>query len=306
MEAETEKRTNEELTSLLQAAEKHSAEATAIMTELWERNTHLVRLTVHQLTGLNERQQDFEDMEQQAYFAFYAAAHSYTAQTGLKFSTYFTKKIKWELCRYYEANGYTVRIPAFMKQRFRDMIKKKQELEMETGHRVTREEALEALNFSPIAKAGTLAAFQKLETASLEAEAYNNNGDGVSMLDMLANDTDIETDILTQIWRQELHELLIKALKEIPADGAAALSRHYFSGVSYSQIARENGTTRQTINNRAISAMKSIRVGKYAPELAEFLPSTSSREKAERKIREARATVERLNLADNERGLLAL
>lgn len=306
MEAGTERRTNEELTSQLQAAEKHSAEATAIMTELWERNTYIVRLTVHQLTGLNEWQQDFEDMEQQAYFAFYAAAHSYTTQTGLKFSTYFTKKIKWELCRYYENNGYTVHIPAFMKQRFRDMAKKKQELEMKTGHSVTHEAALEALNFSPIVKARTLAAFQKLETASLEMEAYNSNGDGVSILDMLADGTDTETDVITQVWQQELHKLLIKALKEIPADGAAVISRHYFSGVSYSQIARENGTTRQTISNRAAVAIKSIRAGKYAPELAAFLPSTSSREKAERKIREARVTVERLNLADNERGLLAL
>ena len=92
--------TNEELTERLQAAGQGSPEAAEIMGELWARNAGLVRLIVHKVTGLNQQEPGFEDMEQQAYFGFHAAACAYTPDTGVKFSTYATKRIKWELCRY--------------------------------------------------------------------------------------------------------------------------------------------------------------------------------------------------------------
>lgn len=305
MAAGTEKPTNEELIERLQAAGEHSPEAADIMAKLWAQNIRLIRLTVHKLTGLNEWEQGFEDMEQQAYFGFYAAALSYTPAAGVKFSTYAANNIQWELCRYYEKSGCTVRIPAFMKQRFRDAARKKRELEAETGRRVTYEAALQAMGLSPAAIAGTLAAFRKLETASVDAEAHES-GDGVSLLDMLTDGADVETDVIEQVWQQELHALLMKALRAAPTDGAAALSRHYFSGVPYRRIAEESGVTFQAVYNRVTTAIQSIRAGEYAPELAEFMPSVSKRENANRIIRQAREAVERLQLTDDERGLLAL
>lgn len=307
MAAGTTQATNEELVERLRAAGENTPEVAVIMEDLWAQNIRLIRLTVHNLTGLNEWEQGFEDMEQQAYFGFYAAALSYTPAVGVQFSTYATNNIKWELCRYYEKSGYTVRIPAFMKQRFRDAAKKKRELEAETGRRLTYEDALQALGLSPAAIAGTLAALRKLETASIDAEAHeSDDGDGVSLLDMLADGTDIETDVIEQIWQQELHALLIKALKAAPTDGAAALSRHYFGGVPYRQIAEESGITYQTLHNRIIAAMKSIRAGEYGPELAEYCPTESSKAKADRLIKQEREAVQRLQLTEAERGLLAL
>lgn len=307
MAAGTAKPTNEELIERLQAAGEGTPEAAAIMADLWAQNIKLVRLTVHKLTGLNVGETDFEDMEQQAFFGFHAAAHAFDPSAGLKFSTYAVKRIKWELCRYYERNGHTTRIPAYMKQRFRDCAKKRQELEAETGCAVTMETALQALNLSPAAIAGTLTAFRKLETKSIDAEAYtSSDGDGVSLLDKLTDGADVETDVLGRVWQQELHALLIKALRDAPADGAAALSRHYFSGVSYDRIAHESGVTKQAIHNRVVTALQSIRAGEYAAELAEFCPTKSKKRKADRIMRKARENVRRLQLSDAERGLLAL
>lgn len=307
MEVEAERSTNEELIERLQAVWQGTPEAAEIMEELWARNAGLVRLTVHKLTGLNQQEPGFEDMEQQAYFGFHAAAHAYTPNTGVKFSTYAAKRIKWELCRYYENNGFAVRIPAFMKRRFRECMKKKQELEADTGRPVTYEDALKALGLSPAAISGTLAALRKLETASLDSmRGGETDGDGVPLLDMLAAGEDVEASALSQEWHRELHELLFAALQDIPADTRGAIVQHYFSGQPFERLARERGITPQTLYNRRSAAFRSIRAGRHAAALAEYMPSTSSKARAERQIKADREAVERLRLTDNERGLLAL
>lgn len=298
--------TNEELAERLQAAGHGTPEAVEIMAELWARNAGLVRLAVHKQTGLNKWEQGFEDMEQQAYFGFHAAAYSYGPETGVKFSTYAARRIKWELCRYYERNGYTVRIPAYMKKRLRDCMEKKRELEADTGRPVDYETALKSLCLSPAAIAGTLAALSKLETASLDELHGGSDGDGASLLDMLAAGEDVEEAALSQEWHRELHELLFVSLQDIPADARAIITRHYFNGLPFAHIADEYGITRQAVYDREQRAFQSIRAGEHAAALASFMPSTSSKARAERRIKADREAVERLRLTEAERGLLVL
>lgn len=299
--------TNEELTERLQAAGRGTPEAVEIMGELWARNSGLVRLIVRKVTGLNQQEPGFEDMEQQAYFGFHAAAYAYAPDTGVKFSTYATKRIRWELCRYYENNGFTIRIPAFMKRRFRECMKKKQELEADTGRPVTYEDALKALSLSPAAISGTLVALRKLETASLDRmRGGETDGDGVSLLDMLADGTDVEADVIGQEWHRKLHELMFIALQDIPADTRAVIVQHYFNNRPFCRLAHERGITPQTLYNRVDAAFQAIRAGKYGQELAEYLPDLNSYDRARRHIKQDRAALERLQITDDERGLLAL
>lgn len=302
---ETERGTNEELVERLQAAGQGTPEAAEIMAELWERNIRLVRWNVHALTGLCADQPGFEDMEQQAYFGFYDAAYSFDPAAGLKFSTYAANGVKWELCRYYENNGTAIRIPTAMKQRLRLCTRKKREMEAEAGHAVTSEEALNALKFTPAAISVTLSAMKKLETASLDAE-MGDSGDGLSLLDMLSDGTDMAETVLQQEWKTELRTALFKALQEIPEDTRTAIVRHYFSGATISYMAEARGITRQTLNNRINAAFQSIRAGKYGQELAEYLPDTNSYGRAQRRIRQDRDALARLQITDDERGLLAL
>ena len=252
----------------------------------------LFRSIVHRLTGLNVGEQGFEDMEQQAYFSFHAAAYAYDPAEGLAFSTIFPKRIKWELCRYYERGGFTIRIPAYMKQRFRDCAKKKRELERETGRAVTYEDALNAMGLHPAAVAGTLAALRRQETASLEAEAYGSeDGDSVSLLDKLADGADMETDVIERVWQRELHAALMSALQDVPEVARGIISRHYFGGMSIGHMAQEYGITRQAVYDREQKAFQTIRAGRYGAELAEFMPSMNRKERAERWIRRDRAAV---------------
>ncbi len=111
--------TNEELIERLQAAEKGTRDAAAIMGELWEQNKGLVKLAIRKATGLPVGEQGFEDLQQQAYFGFHAAAYMFDPATGYKFSSFVIKRIQWELSRYYENHGYSFRIPRYITRRLR-------------------------------------------------------------------------------------------------------------------------------------------------------------------------------------------
>lgn len=296
--------TNEEMIIRFQSS-GGGPKAAEIMTELWERNIRYVRLAVHQLTGLSYSDTDFEDMVQQAYFGFRAAVYTYDPVKYIQFITYAGKRIKWELCRYYEQNGLAVRIPAYMKKRLRDGAKMKMQLETETGHPVSFEAALKALDLSPVSIAGTLETMKKLETISLDSFIAGDT-DGATYLDLLVSAEDVADDVVEQEWVKDLRMLLFSALQEIPEDAREIIVLHYFHGISFSQMARELDITRQTIWNKQNDAFRLMRTGKHGQALVEFMPSTPSFERAQRLIKQDRGALERLQLNDTERSLLVL
>ena len=299
--ASAAKTTNDELLAWLRS----NGNSGEVMARLWENNQGLIRMIVHNVTGLTEREEGFEDMVQQSYFGFASAAESYDPASGVEFSTYAANRVKWSLCRYYERNGYTVRVPAYMRRRIRDCAERKRQMEAETGRAVTYAAALEAMGLSPAAIAGTLAAFQKLETVSME-NSGGGDGEGLSLLDRLAAGEDVEDAAISQEWHRELHEMLFKALGDLPEDSRRLIVQRYFQGVSAARLAEEIGCTRQTVFIRQQAAFQAIRAGRYGPELAEFMPNERKRAQAERYIQMDRVKLAQLQLSDSERGLLAL
>lgn len=298
---------NEKLIERLQAAGEGTPDAAAIMGQLWELNAGLVRLTVHRVTGLNRGEPGYEDMEQQAYFGFHAAAYSYDLAAGLAFSTVFPKRIKWELYRYYERDSFTVRVPAFMRRRLKECAETRRRLETERGHGITNETALNAMGLPPAAIASALAAFRKLQTTSLDAPCGDDtDGDGAALLDIVADGSNMEDIIIGREWQRELHAILIEALQDVQEEVRGIISRHYFSGIPVGRMAQEYGITKQAVYDREKKAFQSIRAGRYGADLAEFMPSISKKNRADRQIQRDRAVVAQLQLSDTEKELLAL
>ncbi len=172
---------------------------------------------------------------------------------------------------------------------------------------VTYAAALEKMGFSSTVIAGTLAAFHKLETKSIDdILSDEEDSDGVSLLDITAASDNVEEDVLSQEWLKELHITLIAALKDIPLDAYRLVIRHYFCGVPLAQIADEQGVSQQTLYNREAAAFQAIRTGKYGTILAEFMPSHNSYKKARRLIRQDMKAIKKLNLTDTEKDMLIL
>lgn len=299
--ASSAKTRNDELLAQLRS----DGDSGEVMVKLWENNRGLIKLVVRNVTGLTEREEGFEDMVQQSYFGFAYAVKSYDPACGTEFSTYASNCVKWSLCRYYERNGYAVRIPAYMRRRIKECAEIKRQMEENTHRSVSYSAALEAMGLSPAAVAGTLAAFQRLETVSMDY-AGGSDGEGLSLLDMLASGENVEDTAICRQWHKELHEVLFKALGELSEDSRSLIVRRYFHGVSSAKLARELGCTRQTVSMRQQTAFREIRTGKHGRELAEFMPNERQRNHAERYIRMDRTKLAQLQLSDSERGMLAL
>lgn len=297
--------TNEEKVLRLQSA-KGTPQEKALMSELWEQNYSLIKMIIHKLTGLTELDNDFEDLTQEAYFGFRAAVYTFDPERGIRFSSYAGKRIEWELCRYYEKSGCMVHIPAYLKKRLRDASEKKDQLEKETNGSVTIETALKSLGLSHTAIRGTLSALDKLNAVSLDSNYSTDDTDSCTLLDILASDEDIVEYIVSQEWHKSLHQVLLKALHELPEDDQEIIVRHYYHGIPIWRMAEESGQSRQTIWNRKNKVFQSIRTGKYGQELAEYMPSVSKYEKALRLIMQDREAVKQLQLTAAERELLIL
>lgn len=296
--------TNEEKVSRLQSV-KGTTQEKELLSELWEQNYSLVKMVIRKLTGLTDMDNDFEDLTQEAYFGFCAAVYAFNPERGIKFSSYAGKRIEWELCRYYENAGCTVHIPAYLKKRLRDAVEKKDQLERKTGCSVTLETALKAVGLSDAAVRGTLLAYQKLNAISLDSYTAAED-DSITLLDALSSDEDIEDHVVTQEWLKSLHSLLLTALQELPEDEREIIIRQYFHGIPIWKMAEESGQTRQTIWNKKNEAFRCIRAGRYGPELAEYMPTVSKYEKAQRLIMHDREAIKKLQLTATERELLIL
>lgn len=297
---------NIRLIKRLQSAGEHTPAAKEILTELWERNIRLVRFIIRRVVGKLEADFfDFEDLEQQAFFYFYTGVFEFDCNGEITFSAHIGNRIKWGLIRYLDNYSGAAYIPVHIRDRMRKGKKKQEQLEKETGQSVSIREALEATGLSCAAVTSTLCAYKKSMAQSIEASTTDDS-DGRSLLDILAGDTDLEADAITPIWQQELHDLLINALLQIPEKESAVLYRHYFEDVSINQISKEIGLTRQGAYRLANAGLKKMRIGKYAVALADFMPTTYRKARAYSTIVREKKAVERLQLTNEERGILVL
>lgn len=169
------------------------------------------------------------------------------------------------------------------------------------------EAALRELGLSDSIIAGTMAAFHRMKTTSIEAgiECSGEDSDA-SLLDFLSSDTDMENTVISQEWHKELHRILFEALADIPGEQCSLIVRHYFNGRTFRQLAEEYHTTPQTLYNWKEVAFRSIRTGKYGKALAEFSSSESGKRRADSLIKQDLNALKQLELSNKEKELLAL
>lgn len=293
--------TNEELIAELRQTDPETSAAGNILTALWEQNAGLVRQTVHRMTGLNYHDPDFLDMEQQAYFGLHAAAYAFDPSGTWKFSTYAVKRIEWELSRYYAGNGYT-KIPAYMRRRMKDALRRKREREQAEGRRVPLESVLADMGLSSQEVQTTLAAYRMSEVQSIDAPAPGT--DDLTIGDTIAAEDSVEGAGMGQEWHRELHSTLRLALQEVPAVARGVIVRHYYNGISLTKQAEETGLTLEALRQREHRAFRKIRRGKHAAAPAEFASTESERQRMAWLIEREREAFELIDLSERERGLL--
>lgn len=196
--------------------------------QLWEVNKGFLHRLFWQWYSKNKAIADnagltLEDFDQEAFFAVQAAAIAYTPEKGA-FTT---------LLYYYVQSQINKAV--FGEHR--------RNITTEDGRRV-------AVSANPLNDCTSL-------DAPLDGEDKGSRTKGETIEDPAATQAfqTAEDDLYTE----ELHNALEEALSQLAAKQADVVRRHYFEGKAISEIAREDGTTRNAAQNREQAAFAALR-----------------------------------------------
>lgn len=196
--------------------------------QLWEVNKGFLHRLFWQWYSKNKAIADnagltLEDFDQEAFFAVQAAAIAYTPEKGA-FTTllyyYVQSQINKAVCGEHRRNITT-----------------------EDGRRV-------AVSANPLNECRSL-------DIRLDETDEGSSTKGETIEDPAATQAfqTAEDDLYTE----ELHNALEEALSQLAAKQADVVRRHYFEGKAISEIAREDGTTRNAAQNREQAAFAALR-----------------------------------------------
>lgn len=196
--------------------------------QLWEINKGFLHRLFWQWYSKNKAAADnagltLEDFDQEAFFAVHAAAIAYTPEKGA-FTTllyyYVQSQINKAVCGEHRRNITT-----------------------EDGRRV-------AVSANPLNECSSL-------DIRLDESDEGSSTKGETIEDPAATQAfqTAEDDLYTE----ELHNALEEALSQLAAKQADVVRRHYFEGKAISEIAREDGTTRNAAQNREQAAFAALR-----------------------------------------------
>jgi RNA polymerase sigma factor (sigma-70 family) len=196
--------------------------------QLWEINKGFLHRLFWQWYSKNKAAADnagltLEDFDQEAFFAVQAAAIAYTPEKGA-FTTllyyYVQSQINKAVCGEHRRNITT-----------------------KDGRRV-------AVSANPLNECSSL-------DVRLDETDEGSSTKGETIEDPAATQAfqTAEDDLYTE----ELHNALEEALSQLAAKQADVVRRHYFEGKAISEIAREDGTTRNAAQNREQAAFAALR-----------------------------------------------
>ena len=268
---------------------------------LWENNQGLIDSIVHRLTGLQSREEGYEEAKQQAYFGLLEAVDSYNFSVGVKFFSYAKFHIRKALYCYHANCGGLVRVPEYLKNNYVKHMEYQKRYFLEHGKYPDDETCKNALRLSP-------AAYEILKSAEnamnqMSFDSYMSDGEGKQrrLADFIPDDKILEEAVIGSVYQRELHEALTGAMEILNPEERKIVLMHHYQGRKVSFIASLTGVSRQGIYNRLRASYQKILQSEHRATLESFLDEPYNPEK-HRHIVLHECVVDSLD--EKERGML--
>lgn len=268
-----------------------------LLETLWLQNISLVRKIIQESTGTERWNQDFEDLEQQAFLGILESISRYDFSQGNRFFTYATHYIVKSLRKYYDRYCQSLRIPPAMRAKIKSYIRAREELQA-SGEVPTDKALMESLGMSEKEFRNVSNSIQKVGLVSLDSRLEENDKDSGTILDMVSDPSQNTESASDSVYLQELHETLMAALALLTENECEIIYARFYLNQSETEIAGTLGCSIQNVSISLKKAYRKLRRGKYGIALASFLPA-----RAEKRVKEKRAK-EFDGLTASERDLL--
>lgn len=249
---------------------------------LWNQNIRLVRKIIHESTGLDHWDQDFEDLEQQAFIGIMESVNRFDFSQGNRFFTYATHYIIKSIRKYYDQYCQSLRIPPAMRAKIKRYMKAREELQA-SGQIPTDSALMERLGMSEKEFRNVSVSVQKVGLISLNSYLEENDKDSGIVMDMVSDPSQDTEKASDSVYFQELHNTLTAALGTLSAKECEIIYARFYRNQTLDQISDIMNCSRQNIECHTKNAFRKLRMGRYGKELASFLPQRQEK-RAIRKI----------------------
>lgn len=284
--------------TIVRQLQQGTGDRNELLEMLWNQNLRLVRKIIHESTGLDHwKDQDFEDLEQQAFLGILESVSRFDFDQGNRFFTYATHYIIKSIRKYYDRYGQSLRIPPDMRAKVKRYMNARQELSA-SGQYPSDSVLREYLEMSDQEFRNVSDTARKLKLTSLDGYIQDGDKDSGTVLDMVsapAQNTEIASD---SVYLQELHKTLTAALDTLPKIECEIIYGKFYQEQTLAQIADILGCSRQNVSQHLKESYRKLRRGKYGKELASFLPDKAKNRVIKKREREFEG------LSDSEKDLL--
>lgn len=224
---------------------------------------------IHKLALHYQGLADLDDLEQEGYLALYEAIDGFLPEYGYKFLTYAEHWIRQRMVRYIQNND-TVRIPVHEKEKIREYNNLVNSYLMHKGKKPTRKEIAKVMGVSEAVIINCERASKVGKPASLESYVTSDLED-ITVGDMIADDVDIESDVLEIVQQEQLKRTLWAIVESLPEQQEIVLKQRYKENKTLKDIGNDLGVTLERVRQIENKATWSIRHSRKARLLRAFV-----------------------------------
>lgn len=226
--------TNEQLVTLI----KNHIDEADNMLKLWKQNQGMIAKIARQYSGY----EDIEDLKQEGFIGLSNAVQGYDPAGGASFISYAVFWIKQAMKRYIDNCGTCVRIPVHVREKMQQLKKFEAAYLQYYGTKPTDEEIYLYLGFDQKTIANIRNGCGLDATASLDKEIMTSSSeDAYTLMDTVASDEDIESDILDQIEEEELKAMIWTLVDALPDEMPEVIRMQFIDGLNMKQISERVG-----------------------------------------------------------------
>lgn len=252
---------NEELVARIQAG----IDTGENMLQLWQQNRNFIYFIASQYQGSAE----LDDLQQEGYLALYDAVDGFKQEYGFTFLTYAKQWIRQRMMRYIQNNG-TVRIPVYEGEMLRKYSKMVNSYHVHFGRKPTRGEIAQSMGISvkmviDLEKAARISKLGSLDSYLSEEE------DGNTVGDMIADDVDIEADVLEDVQHEQLKTVIWSMVDELPDQQGEVIRQRFQDDKTLKATSESLGVTIERVRQIEDKAMRGLRCSRNSRLLRSFL-----------------------------------
>lgn len=252
---------NEKLVELIRAG----ADPACHMLQLWQQNRGLIGKIAARYQGC----EDMEDLKQQGYIGLCDAVKGYCPKEGIPFANYAAYWIRQSMIRYIENSG-AVRIPSYKQQEQRKYKRFVHDFEMQTGRAPADREICYYMGINDSDLQEIRRSVRTKQTESLDR--YIGEDGGMTVSDLVPDDTDIEDFVLSEIENEELEKILWPMVDELPEEHGQVIRLLYREEKTLRSAGKLLDIPTGRVRRIREKALKELKYSEKGQMLRTFLP----------------------------------